>query len=196
MRTANERCGPCLFLMRESGIDDEVVEFWRLWMNALRNTQPRLLAYLSYMVERLLIMKGLLRPNGSIYLHCDPTASHYIKIMKDAIFGHRNFKSEIIWKRTTAHSGARRFGPVHDVILFYTVGPKFTWNVQFGEYDPRYIAEFFTHTDEGGRRWRRTDLTGPGRAMVILDFHGGTTTPRIAGDTGSRHPTSTTNTRR
>ena len=114
------------------------------------------------MVERLLLMKGLLRPNGSIYLHCDPTASHYIKIMMDAIFGHRNFKSEIIWKRTTAHSGARRFGPVHDVILFYTAGSKFTWNAQYGEYDPRYVAEFFTHTDQDGRRWQRTDLTGPG----------------------------------
>ncbi len=66
-------------LMRESGLDDSVAELWKLWMQALRGTQPRLLAYLSYMAQRLLIMKRILKPNGSIYYHCDPTASHYIK---------------------------------------------------------------------------------------------------------------------
>ena len=74
-------------LMRENGIDDAMVEFWRIWMNALRGTQPRLLAYLSYMVERLLIMRRILKPTGSLYFHCDPTASHYIKPLLDAIFG-------------------------------------------------------------------------------------------------------------
>ena len=78
-------------LMRKQGIDDATVEFWRLWMNALRNTQPRLLAYLSYMVERLLQMKLILKPTGSIYLHCDPTASHYLKTMMDAILAIRTF---------------------------------------------------------------------------------------------------------
>ena len=82
-------------LIREAGIDDEAVEFWRLWMNALRKTNPTLLAYLSYMTQRLLPMRGLLKPTGSIWLHCDPTASHYIKILMDAIFGHENFKSEV-----------------------------------------------------------------------------------------------------
>ena len=81
-------------LMREAGIDDAVAEFWKLWINALRSTQPRLLAYLSYMVERLIWMKGILKPTGSVYLHCDPTASHYIKIMMDSIFGHQNFGSK------------------------------------------------------------------------------------------------------
>ena len=79
--------------MREAGIDDDAVDFWRLWTSALRNTttaSPD--AYLSYMVERLLPMKGLLKPTGSIYLHCDPTASHYIKVMIDAIFGARKFQ--------------------------------------------------------------------------------------------------------
>ena len=82
-------------LMREAGMEDEVAEFWKLWMNALRKTQPKLLAYLSYMVERLLQMRVLLKPTGSIYLHCDPTASHYIKALMDAIFGHQNFRNEI-----------------------------------------------------------------------------------------------------
>ena len=73
-------------LMRESGLEDSVAELWRLWMQALRGTQPRLLAYLSYMAQRLLIMKRILKPTGSIYYHCDPTASHYIKALMDAIF--------------------------------------------------------------------------------------------------------------
>lgn len=81
--------------MRESGIDDKTVEFWRLWMSALRDTQPRLLAYLSYMVQRLLQMRSIIKPTGSIYLHCDQTASHYIKVMMDAIFGHQYFRNEI-----------------------------------------------------------------------------------------------------
>jgi DNA modification methylase len=149
-------------LMREYGIDDYYVEFWRLWMQALRNTQPHLLAYLIYMVQRLLHMKVILKQTGAIYLHCDPTASHYIKVMMDGIFGHENFRSEIIWKRTSAHSSAKRYGPVHDTILFYTKSNRYVWNEQLGPYDQQYIDAFFTHKDESGRRWRRTDLTGPG----------------------------------
>lgn len=149
-------------LMRESGVKDYYVEFWRLWINALRHTQPHLLAYLIYMVQRLLYMKSILRPTGSIYLHCDPTASHYIKVMMDGIFGHENFQNEIIWKRTSAHSSAKRWGPVHDTILFYSAGPKFTWNPQYTPYDPLYVETFFDMTDEDGRRWKRMDLTGAG----------------------------------
>lgn len=110
-------------LLRENGIDDATTEFWRLWMNALRDTQPSLLAYLSYMVERLLVMKRILKSTGSIYLHCDPTASHYIKIMMDGIFGHDNFCNEIIWGYKTggvpSEGSARGFARKHDVILFY-----------------------------------------------------------------------------
>ena len=93
-------------LMREYGVEDYYVKFWDLWMKALRHTQPHLLAYLIYMVQRLLHMKVILRPTGSIYLHCDPTASHYIKVMMDGIFGHRNFRNEIIWRRSTGCSRA------------------------------------------------------------------------------------------
>jgi DNA modification methylase len=149
-------------LMREHGIDDYYVDFWRLWMQALRHTQPHLLAYLIFMVQRLLHMKSILRPTGSIYLHCDPTASHYIKVMMDGIFGHENFRNEIIWKRTSAHSSARRFGPVHDTILFYTASNSYTWNKLFQPYDDSYVDAFYTHTDPDGRRWRRSDMTGAG----------------------------------
>src|SRR5262245_13135717 len=106
-------------LMRENGVDDYYIHFWTLWVNALQDVQPHLLAYLIYMVQRLIHMKPILKPTGSIYLHCDPTASHYIKVMMDGIFGHQNFRNEIIWKRTSAHSSAKKFAPVHDTILFY-----------------------------------------------------------------------------
>jgi DNA modification methylase len=149
-------------LMREYGMDHNYADFWRIWVNALRNTQPHLLAYLIYMVERLLHMKILLRPTGSIYLHCDPTASHYIKIMMDGIFGHKNFRSEIIWKRTSAHSSANRYGPVHDVLLFYSKADRYTWNRVYQAYDPTYVDTFFDQVDDQGHRWKRTDLTGSG----------------------------------
>ena len=148
-------------LMRESGIDDDTAELWRLWMRALRHTQPRLLAYLSYMAQRLLVMHRILKPTGSLYLHCDPTASHYIKALLDAVFGHRNFRNEIVWKRTGAHGRARRWGPIHDTLLFYSKGDRYTWNRTFQVYDPEYIERFFRHSDDIGR-YRVTILTGPG----------------------------------
>lgn len=115
-------------LMREAGIEDEVAEFWKLWMNALRKTNPRLLAYLAYMVQRLLPMRGLLKPSGSLYLHCDPTASHYIKIMLDAVFGHRQFQNEFIWYYSGGGASKKRWARKHDVLLFYTKGKKWTFN--------------------------------------------------------------------
>ena len=132
-------------LLRESGIDDEIAEFWRLWMNALRKTQPRLLAYLAYMVPRLLEMYKVLKPTGSIYLHCDSTASHYIKVMMDGIFGHQNFRNEIIWQSTSAHSDSSRFGDNTDTILLYTKGSTWTFNQQFGEYSDKYKAPLSQH---------------------------------------------------
>ena len=128
-------------LMREQGIDDATVEFWRTWMNALRYTQPRLLAYLSYMVERLLQMKLVLKPTGSVYLHCDPTASHYLKAMMDAIFGHQNFRSEIIWKRSGGKSDARRWGISTDRLLFYSKTEQYVWNKQYQPHDLGYVSK-------------------------------------------------------
>lgn len=148
-------------LMREHGIDDYYVDFWRLWMQALRHTQPHLLAYLIFMMQRLLHMKSILRPTGSIYLHCDPTASHYIKVMMDGIFGHENFRNELIWKRTSAHSSARRYGPVHDVILFYTASNNYTWNRVLQSYDEKYLAAKYRNSDQNGK-YRLADLTAAG----------------------------------
>jgi DNA modification methylase len=121
-----------------------------------------MLAYLAMMAPRLGELRRVMKPTATIYLHCDPTASHYLKMLMDAVFGPQHFRSEITWKRTSAHSGANRYGPVHDTILFYAKADDYTWNEQFGPYDEEYVNAFFTHVDEKGRRWRRTDLTGPG----------------------------------
>ena len=149
-------------LMREHGVPDYYVEFWRLWMQALRYTQPHLLAYLIYMVERLLQMKSILKPTGSIYLHCDPTTSHYIKVMMDGIFRHQNFRNEIVWKRTSAHSDAGTMGSVHDVILYYSKSSTFTFNRQHVSYGDSYIERRHKHSDKDGRRWMDGDLSAKG----------------------------------
>jgi DNA modification methylase len=121
-----------------------------------------MMAYLTMMAVRLLELHRVLKPTGSLYLHCDPTASHYLKILLDGVFGARNFRNEVIWKRTSAHSSAKRWGPVHDSILFVSKSDDFLWNKLTQPYDDVYIDAFFTHVDPDGRRWRRADLTGAG----------------------------------
>ena len=145
-------------LMRENGIDDSIAEFWRLWMRALRDTQPRLLAYLSYMAERLLIMWRILKPTGSLYFHCDPTASHYVKALLDAIFGHDNFRNEITWQRTESHNTAERYGNIADIILYYTKSDVATWNPQYQEYGDAQLSRF-RHTGPDGRKYKLENLT-------------------------------------
>jgi adenine specific DNA methylase Mod len=103
-----------------------------------------------------------LKPTGSIYLHCDPTASHYLKMLMDSIFGPDNFRNEIIWKRTSAHSSAKRCGPVHDTLLFYSKTDVYVWNRLYQPYEEDYLKTFFEQEDSDGRKWKRMDLTGAG----------------------------------
>ena len=119
------------------------------------------MAYLVMMAPRLVELHRVLKPTGSLYLHCDPTMSHYLKVLLDAIFGVRNFLNEVIWKRTQAHNSANRFGPQHDVILFYSKSSKYTWNTVYQDYDPRYVSEKFKTKDERGL-YQDVSLTGPG----------------------------------
>ena len=121
-----------------------------------------MLAYLSMMAPRLVELQRVLKSTGSLYLHCDPTASHSLKLLLDAVFGPERFLNEIVWKRTSAHSSAKRYGPVHDVILFYGKTNKYRWNRVFQEYDADYVETFFDQTDPDGRRWKRSDMTGAG----------------------------------
>ena len=112
--------------MVKHGVDDGLIVFWKLWMNTLRDRDPKLLAYLSYMVERLVYMQIILRPTGSIYLHCDPTYSHYIKVVMDGIFGEKNYRNEIVWYYDGPQRPSKRnFGKKHDIILRYTKSDKF-----------------------------------------------------------------------
>ena len=149
-------------VVRDHGIDDMVAEFWRFWMNALRYTNPKLLAYLSYMVERLVLLKGILRATGSIYLHCDPTCSHYLKVMMDGIFGHENFQNEIVWKRTSAHSDSKKLGRVHDVVLHFSKTSRFTKNSMHVPYEQEYIDKRYNNTDPDGRKWMSSPITAKG----------------------------------
>lgn len=133
-------------------------------MPALRAflAQSDMMAYLVMMASRLVELKRVLKSTGSLYLHCDPTASHYLKILLDGVFGAVNFKSEIIWKRTSSHNSAKRWGPIHDVILFYTKSDEFTWNNVYTEYDENYIKGYYNKVDSDGRKYRLSDLTGSG----------------------------------
>ena len=122
-------------------------------------------SYLIMMGVRLLEMRRILKPTGSVYLHCDPTASHYLKMEMDAIFGQGNFRSEIAWKRTSAHSdtkqGRKQHGHIHDALLFYTKsGKTWTWNPVFTDYEPEYIKSFYRHIEKKTeRRFRKDNLT-------------------------------------
>jgi site-specific DNA-methyltransferase (adenine-specific) len=121
-----------------------------------------MMAYLAMMAVRLIELHRVLKPTGSLYLHCDPTASHYLKILLDAVFGKEMFRSEVVWKRTSSHPTAKRWGPVHDIVFFYSRGKSFLWNKVYAQYDSEYLETFFDMTDADGRRWKRADLTGSG----------------------------------
>ena len=145
--------------MRSQNIDESIVKFWTVWMKALRDTNPKLLAYLSYMVERLVQMKIILRPTGSIYLHCDPTYSHYIKVIMDGIFDEKNYRAEIVWKRHNAHND-RLFGRIHDTIFYYSYGDRNIPNdVLIPLSDDRRKA--YSNSDDHGK-YERADLTASG----------------------------------
>ncbi len=120
------------------------------------------MAYLVMMAPRLAELRRVLRRTGSIYLHCDPTASHYLKLVMDAVFGTQNFLSEIIWKRQSAHSSAKRYGPVHDVILLYSKSSAYVWNPQFEPHSKEYLASHYGQRDEHGRAFTLSDLTASG----------------------------------
>jgi site-specific DNA-methyltransferase (adenine-specific) len=115
------------------------------------------------MAQRMAELHRVLKPTGSIYLHCDPTASHYLKLMMDAVFGQENYKNEIVWKRSAAHSDAKACGRTHDVILVYArERTKFVWNRQYQAYDPKYIESHYRRETDDGRRYRTDNLTAAG----------------------------------
>lgn len=124
-------------------------------------------AYLTMMGVRLLELKRVLKPTGSIYLHCDDTAGAYLKASMDAVF-RGGYKNELIWQRTSGHhdnrQGRRQYGRVRDSILFYANGGRWTWNPQYLPYDQEYINTAYRLRDGEGRRYQLDNITGPGGA--------------------------------
>lgn len=128
-----------------------------------------MMAYLAMMAIRLLELHRVLKPTGSLYLHCDPTASHYLKIVLDQVFGIQNFRNEIIWKRSDAHSdakqGAKHYGRIHDVLLFYSKTDEPTYNAIYNPLPQATIDNWYRNIEEGtGRRYNKADTSGPGGA--------------------------------
>ena len=126
--------------------------------------QNAMMAYLVMMAPRLVELHRVLKPTGSLYLHCDPTASHYLKLLLDAVFGRANFRSEINWRRTNAHNdakqGRQQYGNVRDTIFFYTKGSQWTWNWLYTDYGQEYIDKFYKSTEtDSGRRYSMDNLT-------------------------------------
>jgi len=120
-------------------------------------------SYLSMMRDRLEQLKRLLAPTGSIYVHCDWHAGHYLKVLLDEVFGYENFRNEVVWKRTSAHSdvkqGAKQFGRSHDILLWYSSSESYTFHSPFADYSSDYQDKHYGQVDSDGRRFKTTDLT-------------------------------------
>ena len=146
-----------------------------------------MMAYLTMMAQRMVELHRVLKDTGSIYLHCDPTASHYLKLLLDSVFGTVNFRNEIIWRRTGTHNKVQRFAPIHDVILFYSKSNNYKWKGTKRPYMKGHVEEYFvqdeigwrtnyygnvltgsgTRGGESGKPWREFDPTPKGRHWAI-----------------------------
>jgi site-specific DNA-methyltransferase (adenine-specific) len=134
-------------------------------MGAIRTAlgDNALMAYLAMMAVRLVELHRVLKDTGSLYLHCDPTASHYLKLVLDAVFGFENFRNEIVWKRTFAHGNVgRTYGDVTDTIFFYTKSGRYTWNQTFKQLTAEKLDKKYPNVDPDGRRWQSVTLRNPG----------------------------------
>jgi site-specific DNA-methyltransferase (adenine-specific) len=120
-----------------------------------------MMAYLAMMAIRLIELHRVLRPTGSLYLHCDPTASHYLKLLLDGIFGAENYRNEIVWRRTTSHNSSNRYGKIADTIFFYTKSVAWTWNDVRTEYSEAQMRRY--QEDDEGRLFRAENLTADRR---------------------------------
>lgn len=121
-----------------------------------------MMAYLAMMAPRIVELHRVLKETGSVYVHCDTTASHYLKVLLDAVFEPKRFRNEIIWKRTSGHSDARRYGRVHDAILYYAKGDSAKWNQIYQPYDQAYVDQYYRYRDPNGRRFMSDNLSASG----------------------------------
>jgi site-specific DNA-methyltransferase (adenine-specific) len=133
-----------------------------------------MMAYLAMMAPRLVELRRVLKPTGSLYLHCDPTASHYLKLLCDAVMGQNNYRSEIIWKRTTTHSDSKRWSANNDTILFYSKTDDFTWNPPYAKHGEEYVADKYRFDDNDGRgAYTLDNMTSPNpRPNMMYEWKG------------------------
>jgi DNA modification methylase len=137
-----------------------------------------MLAYLAMMAPRLIELRRVLKETGSIYLHCDPTASHYLKLLMDGVFGPQFFRSEIIWKRTNTHSDAKRWSPVTDSILYYGRTNVVTWNPHHTAHTDEYVASKYRSKDADGRLYTLDNMTSPSpRPNMMYEWKGHSSPP-------------------
>lgn len=132
-------------------------------------------AYLVEMAVRLVELHRVLKPTGSLYLHCDPTASHYLKVVLDAIFGAVNFRSDITWKRTNVHNDSKSWSAVADTLLYYVKDARqpFTWNPPMAGHSEEHLASKYRHRDADGRRYTLSDMTSPNpRPNMMYEWKG------------------------
>ncbi len=144
-------------------------------IQALRGAlgESDMMAYLVMMATRLHELHRVLKPTGSLYLHCDSTASHYLKIILDGIFGSNQFKNEVIWQRTFSHGDSKTWSRVSDTILFYTKSEKFTWNPQHLSHSAGYIESHYNKRDEFGRPFQLTSILSPSsRPNMMYEWKG------------------------
>ena len=134
-------------------LQDDWPNVWHVISAARSSWGDDLGAFLCFMAVRLLEMHRILKAEGSLYLHCDPTASHYLKQLLDAIFGKSQFRNEIVWRRTGSHNSSNRFGPIHDVLLFYARSDAYRHRPVFTPYLKGHVDTFFKKRDEIGRYW-------------------------------------------
>lgn len=124
--------------------------------------------YLQFMYERIILIRELLTDTGMLFLECDPTRGHYIKVILDEVFGQDNFVNQVIWKRTFSHGdtgqGAKHLGRLHDTIFMYRKSADFKMNIVYTPYSEKYINDFYKYKDEDGRKYRLVSLLGPGGA--------------------------------
>lgn len=138
----------------------------------------QMMAYLVMMAARLQELHRVLKPTGSLYLHCDPTASHYLKIILDTIFDARNFRNEIVWQRTNVHSDSKTWSNVSDTIFFYTKSSIFTWNPVYLPHSEQHLASKYRHSEPDGRAYTLSDMTSPNpRPNMMYEWRGHASPP-------------------
>lgn len=125
--------------------------------------------YLNWMYENLMAIKSVMGERASIYVHLDYHIGHYVKILMDEIFGEENFRNEIVWKRSTAHSDSEFYGNNYDMIFFYTKSGETTFNTVYQDYEEEYLARF-TQTDPDGRKWDSGNITAKGLSGGGYDY--------------------------